>query len=103
MVENNKESKTKCLRLDNGGEFTSKEFMEFCGEHGIKRQLCVARTPQKNGVVERKNKIVQEMARTILKDSKLSDIFWAQVIHTTVHILNRWMLRSNNDKNPYNL
>jgi hypothetical protein len=43
------------------------------------------------------------MARTMLKDSKLSDIFWAQEVHTTVHILNRGMLRSNSDKTPYEL
>jgi hypothetical protein len=43
------------------------------------------------------------MARTMLKYSKLSDIFWAQAIHTKVHILNRGMLRCNSDKTPYNL
>jgi transposase InsO family protein len=43
------------LRFDNGGEFTSKEFMDYCNNHGIKRQFSVARTPQLNGVVERKN------------------------------------------------
>jgi transposase InsO family protein len=103
MVETEMDLKIKCLRSDNGGEFTSKEFMDFCGEHGIKRQFSAARTPQQNGVVERKNRKVQEMARTMLKDSKLSDIFWAQAVHTTVHILNRGMLRSNNDKTPYEL
>jgi transposase InsO family protein len=50
------------LRCDNGGEFTSKEFMEYCSNHGIKRKFFVARTPQQNGVVERKNRTVQEMA-----------------------------------------
>jgi transposase InsO family protein len=77
--------------------------MDFCEEHGIKRQFSAARTPQQNGVVERKNIIVQEMARTMLKDSKLGDIFWVQAVHTTIHILNRGMLRSNNDKTPYEL
>jgi transposase InsO family protein len=103
MVETEMDLKIKCLRSDNGGEFTSKEFMDLCGEHGIKRQFSAARTPQQNGVVERKNKIVQEMARTMLKDSKLSDIFWAQAVHTIVHILNKGMLRSNSDKTPYEL
>jgi transposase InsO family protein len=50
------------LRSDNGGEFTSKEFMDICNEHGIKRQFFVARTPQQNGDVERNNMIVEEMA-----------------------------------------
>jgi transposase InsO family protein len=50
------------LRSDNGGEFTSMEFMDFCSKHGIKRQFFIARTRQHNGFVERKNKTVQEMA-----------------------------------------
>jgi len=63
IVEVERESKIKCLRLNNGGDFTSKEFMDFCSEHGIKRQFSIARTPQQNGVVERKNKIVQETGK----------------------------------------
>jgi hypothetical protein len=86
MVENEMDSKIKCLRYDNGGEFTSKEFMDYCNSHGIKRKFFVARTPQQNGVVERKNMTVQEMARTMLMDSKLTDIFWTQAVHTTIHI-----------------
>jgi transposase InsO family protein len=62
MVENEMDSKIKCLRSDNGGEFTSKEFMDYCNRHGIKRQFFIARTPQQNGVVQRKNRTVQEMA-----------------------------------------
>jgi transposase InsO family protein len=62
MVESEMDSRIKCLRYDNGGEFTSKEFMEYCSSHGIKRKFFVARTPQQNGVVERKNKTIQEMA-----------------------------------------
>jgi transposase InsO family protein len=62
MVENEMDSKIKCLRSDNGGEFTSKEFMDYCNSHGIKRQFFVARTPQQNGVVERKNRTVLEMS-----------------------------------------
>jgi transposase InsO family protein len=76
MVENKMDSKIKCLSSDNGGDFTSKEFMDYCSNHGIKRQFFVARTPQQNGVIERKNRTVQEMARTMLMDSKLTDIFW---------------------------
>ena len=46
MVENEMDSKIKCLRSDNGREFSSKEFMDYCSRHGIKRQFFVARTPQ---------------------------------------------------------
>jgi transposase InsO family protein len=50
--------------------------MDYYNNHGIKRQFSIARTPQQNGVVERKNRTVQEMARTMIMDSKLTDIFW---------------------------
>jgi transposase InsO family protein len=103
MVENEKDSKIKLLRSDNEGEFTSKEFMDYYSSHGIKRKFFVARTPQQNGVVERKNRTVEEMARTMLMDSKLTDIFWTQEVHIEVHIQNKVMLKNNTDKTPYNL
>jgi hypothetical protein len=77
--------------------------MDYYNNHEIKRQFSVARTPQQNGVVERKNRTVQEMARTMIMDSKLTDIFWTQVVHTTIHIQNRVMLKKNTDKTPYEL
>jgi transposase InsO family protein len=77
--------------------------MDYCSNHGIKRQFSITRTPQQNGVVERKNRTVQEMARTMIMDSKLTNIFWTQAVHTTVHIQNRVMLRNNTDKTPYEL
>jgi transposase InsO family protein len=46
MVENEMDSKIKCFRYDNGGEFTSREFMDYCSSHGIKKKFFVARTPQ---------------------------------------------------------
>jgi hypothetical protein len=66
--------------------------------HGSKRKLFISRTPQQNGVVERKNMTVQEMAQTMLMDSKLIDIFWTHAVHRPLHIQNRVMIRNNNDK-----
>jgi transposase InsO family protein len=103
MAETKTKLKIKCLRSDNGGEFTLKEFMEFCSENGIKRHFSVARTPQQNKVVERKNKAIHEMARTMLMDSKLTHVFWVKSVHTIVHIQNRGMLINNSDKTPYEL
>jgi transposase InsO family protein len=91
------------LRYDKGGEFTTKEVMDFYNNHGIKMKLFIARTPQQNGVVERKNKTIHEMARTMLMDSKLTDVFWTHVEHMTVHIQNKLMLRSNSEKTLYEL
>ena len=77
--------------------------MDYCKNHGIKRKFSVARTPEQNGVVERKNKKIQEMARPMIMDSKLTYSFWTQAVHTTFHIQNRVMLRKNTDKTPYEL
>jgi transposase InsO family protein len=100
MVENEMDSRIKCLRYDNGGELTSKEFMDYYRNHGIKRKFFVARTPQQNGVVQRKNMTLQEMDSTMIMDSKLTDTFWTHVVHTIVHIQNRVILRNNLDKTP---
>ena len=51
-VENETDMNIKYLRLDHGGEFTSKKFEIFCEDHGIRRQYSCTRTPQHNGVVE---------------------------------------------------
>jgi hypothetical protein len=103
MVENEMDSKIKCLRSDNGGEFTSKEFMDYYNRHGIKIQFPIARTRQQNGIVERKNRTIHEMARSMLMYSKLTDFCLTHAVHTTVHIQNRVMLRNNNVKTPYEL
>jgi transposase InsO family protein len=58
-VENETDLKIKLLISNRGGDFTSYEFDELCENHGIKRHFLVERTPQKNGIVERKNRTVQ--------------------------------------------
>jgi hypothetical protein len=103
LVENEKETKIKCLRSDNGDEFTLKEFDLFCETHGIKRQFSTARTPQQNGIVERRNIKVQEDARTILNDAKLSDGYWREAVSIAIYILNRGQLMINSNKTPYEL
>lgn len=95
--------KIKCLRSNNRGESVSKEFNRYCDENGIKRHFFVIETPQQNGVVERKNRTIMEMARTMPNEASLNDIFWPQVVHTTIHILNGGLLRNNVDKRPYQL
>lgn len=67
VAENEKDLKLKGFRTDRGGEFNSKEFREYCDEQGIKRFLTAPFTPQQNGVVERRNRTVMSMARSLLK------------------------------------
>jgi len=68
LVENELDRKIKCLRSNRGGEFTLDEFFDFCEEHGIRREFSTTRTPQQNGVVERMNIMVQQMARAMLDE-----------------------------------
>ena len=101
LVENEENIKIKCLRSDNGGEFTSNEFNEFCETHGIKRQYSATKMPQQNGVVERKNMTVQEAAITMLNEAKNPDGYWREAIYTTVYVQNRGHLKLNGDNTPY--
>ncbi|GJX82509.1 putative ribonuclease H-like domain-containing protein [Tanacetum coccineum] len=70
----------KAIRCDNGTEFKNAHIIELCGSKGIKRDYSNARTPQQNGVAERKNRTLIEAARTMLADSKLPTMFWTEVV-----------------------
>ncbi|GJT24589.1 putative ribonuclease H-like domain-containing protein [Tanacetum coccineum] len=84
-IENLVDKKVKIIRSDNGTEFKNKVMDEFCREKGIKREYSVARTPQQNGVAERKNRTLIEAARTMLADSKLPTTFWAEAVSTACY------------------
>nr|KYP66220.1 Retrovirus-related Pol polyprotein from transposon TNT 1-94 [Cajanus cajan] len=90
----------KALRSDRGGEFTSKEFQKYCEDNGIRRQLTVPRSPQQNGVAERKNRTILEMARSMLKSKKLPKEFWAEAVACAVYLTNRSPTRSVSGKTP---
>jgi hypothetical protein len=101
LVENERGCKIKCLRTDRGGEFCSKDFHNYCDMNGIKRQLTTAYTPQQNGVAERKNRTVVEMARSMLQTKGLSNSFWGDVVGTSVYILNRCPTSALDMMTPY--
>ncbi|GKA40554.1 retrovirus-related pol polyprotein from transposon TNT 1-94 [Tanacetum coccineum] len=69
-IENLKDLKVKIIRCDNGGEFRNKEMNDFCSRKGIKREFSNARTPQQNGVAERRNRTLIEAARTMVLVNK---------------------------------
>eukprot|EP00253_Pinus_taeda_P005899 PITA_05899 len=103
LVENESGYKIKCLRSNRGGEFTSNEFFDFFEEHGIRREFFIARTPQQNGVVERMNRIVQQMARAMLDESGTPATFWGEAAYASVIILNKTNVRVNNTQTPHEL
>lgn len=79
----------KKIRTDNAKEYLSKEFSDFLEEEGIKRQLSVEYCPQQNGVAERANKTLVEMARCMLLQFGVPNSLWAEAISTAAYIRNR--------------
>jgi transposase InsO family protein len=78
----------KILRSDNGGEYTSKEFVNFCKDVGIKRELTTPYNPQQNGVAERKNRTIMEAVKTMIHDQDLPMCLWEEATMTTIYVQN---------------
>ncbi|KAG5308157.1 POLX protein, partial [Pseudoatta argentina] len=102
LKENQTGMKLKGIRSDNGGEFVGKDLEEWFSQKGIKHELSPAKTPQCNGVVERANKSIIEMTRTMMTDSKMPLVFWAEAACTAVHIKNR-SKTTVHGKTPYEI
>ncbi|MCO5562552.1 hypothetical protein L7F22_016180 [Adiantum nelumboides] len=88
-VENQSGKKLKCLRTDNGGEYVSKAFQDFCESKGIKQELIAPYNPSQNGVVERMNRTIQEKVSSMLSIAQLPNGFWVEAVATSVHLINR--------------
>jgi transposase InsO family protein len=84
----------KAIHGDNGTEFRNATFDEFCLEHGIDQQFSTPRVPQHNGAMERKNRTLVEMARTMLDEHRTPRCFWADAISIACYISIRIFLRS---------
>ncbi|GJS76263.1 retrovirus-related pol polyprotein from transposon TNT 1-94 [Tanacetum coccineum] len=92
------------IRTDHGREFDNEvQFGEFCNANGITHNFWAPRTPQSNGVVERKNRTLQEMSRTMLNEQSLPQKFWCNAVDTSTYILNRILIRAILGKTPYEL
>jgi len=88
MMENQSGCKIQFFRSDNGKEYTSTQFNLFCEEAGIEHQLTTPYTPQQNGVSERRNRYVMEMARCMLHEKEMPKHFLAKVANTAVFLQN---------------
>jgi transposase InsO family protein len=103
MVENQTDRKLKSLRSDNGGEYKSDKFVQFCRERGIRREFTAPHSPEQNGVTERMNRTIHERIVSMLHHSGLSDGFWAEALLTAVHIINMSPSRLLGSKIPQEL
>ncbi|RVW34206.1 Retrovirus-related Pol polyprotein from transposon TNT 1-94 [Vitis vinifera] len=87
LVERQSGEKLKCIRTDNGGEYSG-PFDEYCRQHGIRHQKTPHKTPQLNGLAERINRTLVERVRCLLSQSQLPRSFWGEALNTVVHVLN---------------
>jgi transposase InsO family protein len=88
LIENLSERKIKILRSDNGGEYTSKEFMSFCKYVRIKRELTTPYNPQQNSVAKRKNRTIMEVVKTMIHDQDLPMCLLEEAAMTVVYVQN---------------
>jgi len=102
-AENEFELKVKKVRSDNGSEFRNTRVEEWCDVKGIKHEFSTKYTPEQNGLVERKNRTLIDMARSMLSEYNVSDSFWAEAINTACHASNRLYCHRFHNKTPYEL
>ena len=86
-VENHRGRSIKSLRSDHGGEYLLGEFRQFLEDHGITSQLAAPGQPQQNGVVERRNRTLLEMVRSMMSYESLPYFFWGYTLETMQYIL----------------
>lgn len=100
-IETTLGSKIRSLRSDRGGEYMSDLFKSFCQQHGITRQLTVAKTPHQNGVAERKNRTLLDILRSMAITSQAPAPLWEEYLNTANYVNNRCSTRALNLATPF--
>jgi hypothetical protein len=93
----------KKIRSDNGSEFKNLQVEEYLEEEGVKHEFSAPYTPQQNGVVERKNRTLIDMARMMLGEFKMPERFWSEAANTACHAINRLYLHHLLKKTSYEI
>ena len=91
------------IRSDYGREFENTKLATFCNDQGTHQEFSSPKTPQQNGIVERKNTIVQEMARVMLHNKKMPKSLWGEAINIACHTLKRVYFRLDSKQTLYEL
>ena len=103
QVETATGQRVKALRTDNGGEYTSRDFSDYCSSKGILRELVPPYTPERNGVAERKNRSILDITRCLLLDKILPSHLWGEAVKAAGDILNLRSTKRSPDKTPEEL
>lgn len=101
LAEQETKTEMKTFRTDRGGEFMSQEFISFCEKSGINRHLTAPYSPQQNGVVERRNRTLLEMTRSLLKHMSMPNVLWGEAVRHATYLINRVATRSLVGRTPY--
>ncbi|GJW78065.1 retrovirus-related pol polyprotein from transposon TNT 1-94 [Tanacetum coccineum] len=103
-IQNQLGSSIIAIRTDHGREFDNEvQFGAYCDAQGITHNFSAPRTPQSNGIVERKNRTLQEMSRTMVNEQSVPQKFWCNAVDTSTYILNRILIRPILGKTPYEI
>ncbi|GKB78541.1 retrovirus-related pol polyprotein from transposon TNT 1-94 [Tanacetum coccineum] len=103
MIQVRLKETVRRIRTDNGTEFVNQTLREYYEKVGISHETSVARSPQQNSVVERRNRTLIEAARTMLIYAKAPLFLWAEAVATACYTQNRSMIRRRHGKTPYEL
>ncbi|GKA90532.1 retrovirus-related pol polyprotein from transposon TNT 1-94 [Tanacetum coccineum] len=103
MIQVRLNATVRNIRTDNGTEFVNQTLRDYYEQVGISHETSVARTPQQNGVVERRNRTLVEAARTMLIYAKAPLFLWAEAVATACYTQNRSIIRRRHGKTPYEL
>jgi len=103
LIQNRLNAPVRRIRTDNGTEFLNRTLFDYYDSVGISHETSDVRTPQQNGVVERRNRTLMEAARTMLIFAKAPLFLWAEAITTACYTQNRSTIRRRHGKTPYEL
>ncbi|GJY21801.1 retrovirus-related pol polyprotein from transposon TNT 1-94 [Tanacetum coccineum] len=103
MIQRNLQAQVISVRTDKGTEFLNKTLHAYFKEEGIEHQTSTPRTPEQNGVVERRNRTLVEAARTMLSASKLPLSFWAEAVATACYTQNKSIIILTHGKTAYHI
>nr|GFB98356.1 retrovirus-related Pol polyprotein from transposon TNT 1-94 [Tanacetum cinerariifolium] len=103
LVQKGLQAQVRVVRTDKGTKFLNQTLHAYFATEGILHQTSVARTPEQNGVVKRRNRTVVEAARTMLSAAKVSLFFWAEAIATACFTQNHSLVIPRHEKTPYRI
>ncbi|KAJ7968090.1 Retrovirus-related Pol polyprotein from transposon TNT 1-94 [Quillaja saponaria] len=94
------DGKVKILRSDNGTEYTEGDFQKYLRDHGIMHQTSCVDTSAQNGIAERKNRHLLEVARSLMFTMNVPKAYWGDAVLSAAYLINRMSLRTLDFNTP---